>query len=563
MTRIWGVRLATLLAVFAGWNIFIPGVDALALQALKASGGATNAAIAESCSLFSVALWPLLVVSIGLSMFGGVEPLVVARRERIGVVAYLLWCALAAYTQAQELVASGRTFASFEPVLVPDPSRGFLATAVLTWVAGGAVLWFLAQWVTKHGAMLGVVLITGAVVVAQDVALLKRGWHMASAGEVPLAPLAHALPWMLSLLALWWAKPAAWPVQAPLHFVLRSRWEVVLLPLAVGRAAGTAGLVSVPISIAAALVGWSALNKANPSRGSPVFLAAALMALAPGLALVAWPVGERVLEARTPGPYAGGGNFEVELTCANASAEVTAHDAEILERRLARVRVKSTVRADGPGRLRLTLAQLGSAQDLLADLTPRYRLRFQLVARDQALLSPRELDWQAAGLEVESDYDGRAITGPTEESLRPLLDGVEVPAGYEVGVECRERPEGTRCHAKLLETEGALEGRTIREASVGRDSQGQPNVFIEFNDEGTAQLSRLSSELGRQLAIVLDGKILSSPTIQSRIDEGRASISMGRTAGRDRFRAAQRLADGLQTSPLECEWQTASLRASP
>lgn len=563
---VWVVRITALIALFAGREIFIPGVDAMAIKVIAANGGATSAGLAQSVSLFGVALLPLLVVSIALVMFGSNDAAVDARRHRIGAVVYLLWCAVSAYLQSSWLAGVGRSFdTEFEPVLVYDIGQRYQVMAVLTWVGGAAVLWFLAQWVTRRGEILGAILFAGVFAVMLDVELLQRGWRLAQMGEIPIAPLAHALPWMIGLLALWWARPTTWPVQAPFRFQLRSRWEALLFPLAIAASAGSSDFLRVPLTIAAAILVWNSLSKASQSRGHGVFLAAALLVPVPAIALFMWPFATRVAEARTPGPFAGNGNFEVELTCANTNADLTAADAKVFERRLARARVKSTVRSDAPGRLRLSLEKIASPPDLLAALTPRYRLRFQLVAKDQSLLAPNALDWQTAGLSVERDYDGEAVTGPTAESLSTVLSSVEVPAGFEISIECRERETGTRCSAKLLEATTALEGSTIRDASVSRDFQNQPNVLLEFDDEGKAQLSRLSSELGRQLAIVLDGKILSAPTIQSRIDEGRASISMGRPAGgqEQQLRNAQRLADGLMSSPLGCEWQATSLNLKP
>ncbi|MBL8910263.1 MAG: hypothetical protein JNM17_06125 [Archangium sp.] len=563
---VWIVRVTALIALFAGLHLVIPGVDAMAIEALKHSGGPSST-LGESVSLFSVALLPLLVVSIALVMFGSPDPTAQARRERIGAVVFLLWCAVSAFTQARWLASVGRTSydAEYLPVLVDDIGLRFQAVAVLTWVGGGAVLWFLAQWVTRRGEILGAILFAGASAITQDVERFQAGWRLAQMGEIAVAPLAHTLPWTLGLLALWRAKPSAWPVQAPFRFQLRSRWEALLFPLAIAASAGSSDFLRVPLTIAAAILVWISLSKTSQSRGSALFLVAALLFPLPAIGLFVWPIVEGAREARTPGPFAGSGNFDVELTCANATAELTAADVKVFERRLARARVQSTVRSDAPGRLRLTLNQVGSPQDLIGALTPRYRLRFQLVARDQSLLAPSTFDWQAAGLSVERDYDGEAITGPTPESLATWLNTVEVPEGFELSIECRERETRTRCSAKMLEASTALDGSTIREARVSRDFMNQPNVTVDFNSEGAAQLSNISSEIGRQLAIVLDGKILSAPTIRSRIDGGTASITLGRQTGtpEQQFANAQRIADGLSSSPLGCVWQATSLNVKP
>jgi hypothetical protein len=420
--------------------------------------------------------------------------------------------------------------------------------------------------VTNRGTILGAVLFGGVLFGVQDVELLHRGWRSAQEGMPLFSPLFHALPWMVGLGALFWAAPRQWPVQAPAGFQLRSSLEALLLPLAVGQAVRSSDLASVLLSVGLAFVVAVALNKDHPGRGPALYLVLAGLLPLPAVALVAWPIGARLLEERAPGPFAGQGRFEVVLTCAAATAEVINHDAKILEERLRRSRVAASVKPEGAARLKLTLDQIASPPDVLAAITPRYRLTFQLVARDESMLSPRQLDWQAAGLSVKSDYGGEVIVAPTAEALAPLLAGLEAPQGFQFSVECRDREGTPGCAPRLLETAGALEGETIREATVVLDSQNrEPTVSLVFSSEGGQRLANLTSEAGRVLAIVLDGRILSAPRINERIQGGRANISLGRQglAMDQRLAEANRLANGLQSQPLQCDWQAASVTLVP
>ena len=53
-----------------------------------------------------------------------------------------------------------------------------------------------------------------------------------------------------------------------------------------------------------------------------------------------------------------------------------------------------------------------------------------------------------------------------------------------------------------------------------------PTVVINFNSDGTKLFSNITDQnVGRELAIFLDGKLLSSPVIQERIDNGAAVVS--------------------------------------
>ena len=59
----------------------------------------------------------------------------------------------------------------------------------------------------------------------------------------------------------------------------------------------------------------------------------------------------------------------------------------------------------------------------------------------------------------------------------------------------------------------------------------KPSVLVNFNPEGTKLFSDITNKnVGRELAIFLDGKLLSAPVIQDRIDNGSAVISGSFTA---------------------------------
>ena len=561
----WVSRLVALGALCAGSLIVVPGVDPLALAAMnQLSGGLLGLFNLGSpdtsfASLFAVATAPLLTVSLVLGLLASTDPGVTARRQRIGVIVYLVWCTVAAYGQALQLESMGRGFDGFAPVLVRNTGFQFRALAVLTWIAAAALLWFLAQWVTNRGAILGAALLTGALVAVHDVALLQSAWRSALA-EVPMfSPILHALPWMVGLGALWAFAPKQWPVRGPGGFPLRSRLEVVLLPVAAGQLLRVSELSSVVLSLGFSIAVAIALSRDRAGRGSPLFLVLGALLPLPAIATVVLPLGQQLLERRAPGPFAGQGRFEVELACAAANAEVVSHDARILEARLKRSGVSAQVQPVGTA-LRLTLEQIASAQEVLAAMTPRYRLSFQLVARDESRLSPDALDWRGAGLQIASDYAGDAIVAPTAEGLTPLIANLEVPAGFEVAIECRDRSGAMGCSPRLLETGAVLGSDTIVEVNVVADSLNEPSVALVFNSEGARQLANLTSESGRQLAIVLDERVLSAPTIQGRIEGGRANITLGRSGSREKLLAeARQLANGLQSEPLGCAWETSSV----
>lgn len=78
----------------------------------------------------------------------------------------------------------------------------------------------------------------------------------------------------------------------------------------------------------------------------------------------------------------------------------------------------------------------------------------------------------------------------------------------------------------LLQRRPLLQGDRLVQATTGIDSRdGRPIVSFRFDDAGTRQFAQITREnVGRQLAIVLDGKVISAPVIQEPIAGGAGQI---------------------------------------
>ena len=74
-----------------------------------------------------------------------------------------------------------------------------------------------------------------------------------------------------------------------------------------------------------------------------------------------------------------------------------------------------------------------------------------------------------------------------------------------------------------------LDGRLLQNAQLQFDSTTQkPMVVLNFNDEGKALFAKITGEnVGKTLAIFLDGSLIQAPTIQEVIDTGTARITGG------------------------------------
>ena len=83
----------------------------------------------------------------------------------------------------------------------------------------------------------------------------------------------------------------------------------------------------------------------------------------------------------------------------------------------------------------------------------------------------------------------------------------------------------------LLKTPLVLDGSMITDATVGfTQKTNQPAIFFTLNSQGAAIFGDVTGKnVGKQLAIVVDNKVYSAPTIQERIGGGSGQITVGST----------------------------------
>lgn len=91
-----------------------------------------------------------------------------------------------------------------------------------------------------------------------------------------------------------------------------------------------------------------------------------------------------------------------------------------------------------------------------------------------------------------------------------------------------------------------LTGKDLKDAKAQISNGNQSVVGLEFNDEGGKKFADLTARnIGKQIAIVLDGDVLTAPVVQEAITGGRAQISGSRT-----MEDAERLAILLRSGSL-------------
>lgn len=92
-----------------------------------------------------------------------------------------------------------------------------------------------------------------------------------------------------------------------------------------------------------------------------------------------------------------------------------------------------------------------------------------------------------------------------------------------------------------------ITGESIQEASSSVDpNMNAPRVDLAFTPRGAALFEEITNQLlGRRLAIVLDGKVVTAPVVQTPISGGKAVIT-----GNFTVQEAQDLARALNSGPL-------------
>jgi len=125
--------------------------------------------------------------------------------------------------------------------------------------------------------------------------------------------------------------------------------------------------------------------------------------------------------------------------------------------------------------------------------------------------------------------------GPSS-AKEDLAPGGQAPQGMEVLAGSSGTPgsAGTTVYYMVRKV-SAVTGRDLRNARPTLDENNLPAVSFTLNQEGARKFgAATSANIGRQLAIVLDNRVFSAPTIESRItDQGRINGSFTQQEAQD------------------------------
>jgi len=134
----------------------------------------------------------------------------------------------------------------------------------------------------------------------------------------------------------------------------------------------------------------------------------------------------------------------------------------------------------------------------------------------------KELIRETAILEIKLVESGPALD---QTSLLAAYGG-QLPTNMEVASGPSEVPGDPSAVFYLVRQTAVVTGNDLRNARPTVDELNLPAVSFTLNSEGVAKFSRATTEnVGRQLAIILDGQVQSAPVIEQRIAQADARIT--------------------------------------
>jgi preprotein translocase subunit SecD len=123
---------------------------------------------------------------------------------------------------------------------------------------------------------------------------------------------------------------------------------------------------------------------------------------------------------------------------------------------------------------------------------------------------------------IETPTPEPTATSTPLATATPTLTATEIVSPT-AGAETEPAPTPTP-ETRLFRT--VITGQHLEAAQVGQDEYGRPQIDFKLTDEGSGIFAEhTQANVGRYLAIALDGVIISSPRIETAITEGTGRIS--------------------------------------
>jgi SecD/SecF fusion protein len=176
-----------------------------------------------------------------------------------------------------------------------------------------------------------------------------------------------------------------------------------------------------------------------------------------------------------------------------------------------------------------TSAALAQAIDVLRARIDKFGVAepvFQSAGANRILvqlpgLSESERESAKVALQKSAYLEFRLVSDRSEEILK---NHDPIPPGYELMTQTvrgkNNQPTQRIEYVVKKKPESNLAGDIIESAHVGRDNLGNPQIDFILTDDAAARFAQVTHDnIGRQLAVILDGELQTAPTIQGQISK--------------------------------------------
>lgn len=188
-----------------------------------------------------------------------------------------------------------------------------------------------------------------------------------------------------------------------------------------------------------------------------------------------------------------------------------------------------SITQQGADRILIQLPGLEDAEKAKQLINTTAKLDFMLVSYAK---SPDEIRKMIDDAEKAGGYSMQTLK--YTEYIKRLNEDLkaQLPANtivyFEKGQNAKTMEAGSTPF--LLETNTDLGGDSLDNAGVSFDQYGSPEVTLRFNPSGAGKFADLTEKnINRQMAVVLDKVVKTAPNINSKIPNGQAVITLGRS----------------------------------
>ncbi|HRK01712.1 MAG TPA: protein translocase subunit SecD [Oligoflexia bacterium] len=240
----------------------------------------------------------------------------------------------------------------------------------------------------------------------------------------------------------------------------------------------------------------------------------------------------------------------------NVREKTISQSIEVIRNRIDEFGVAEPVIASqGTDRLTVELPGIKDVERAKELIGRTAKLEFKIVNDG---MSPDEVAAMVSELEAKNgaSYKEGAKFSDYVKQINELAKG-KLPTNSEIAF---EREEGLTAGMGgrvpyVLHSKVEVTGDDLKDAFIQVDSQtNSPEVALRFNAKGAQSFEQVTGEnIGKRLAIVLDGIVHSAPVIQGRIGGGEARVTLGQGDYNQKLNEAKDLSIVLRAGALPAQ----------